>query len=156
MPDSPATGTRPAAPGHDIAGAVGSAIAIALGTAALWSAREFSSLGAVFPRTISILMILLGLLYLGMVFAGRTRRAPPLQGSRWRRGAVAAVMLAWAFLLVPLGFLGSSAAAIAALLAIANHDRWTLRTVIGYGAASAFVLGGFYVLFKLVLLVPLP
>ena len=36
-------------------------------------------------------------------------------------------MLAWAFTLGPLGFLASSAAAMAALLVIANHDRWTLR-----------------------------
>jgi putative tricarboxylic transport membrane protein len=156
MPDSPGAAREPSASGYDVAGAVGSVIAVAIGGAALWNARDFSPLGSVFPRTISILMILLGLLYLGLVFKARTRRMPPLEGSRWRRVAVAVVMLAWAFLLVPIGFLGSSAAAIAALLVIANHDPWSPRTVLGYGAAGAFVLGAFYVLFKLVLLVPLP
>ncbi len=65
-------------------------------------------------------------------------------------------MLAWGFALGPLGFLPSSAAAMAALLLFANHQRWTLRTALLYGGASLGVLAALYGLFKLILLVPLP
>ncbi|MEO6269224.1 MAG: tripartite tricarboxylate transporter TctB family protein, partial [Lautropia sp.] len=90
------------------------------------------------------------------VLLGRPSRPPPLGGSHLRRAGVATVMLGWAFLLKPWGFLGSSALAFVALLILANHHRWTARTALVYGAAGAVLLGGFYALFKLVLLVPLP
>ena len=55
-----------------------------------------------------------------------------------------------------LGFLASSGLAFALLLMIANHSRWTARTLMLYGASGLLVLGGLYALFKLALLVPLP
>jgi len=73
-----------------------------------------------------------------------------------RHALVAVVMLAWGFSLGPLGFLPSGAAAMAALLLIAHHDRWTLRTALAYGLSTAAVLGLLYVLFKHALQVPLP
>jgi hypothetical protein len=94
--------------------------------------------------------------YIGLTLVGRTRRISLPTGSHVRRLGAAATMLAWAFLLEPLGFLGSSAAAFVALLMIANHNRWTARSVIVYGLAGAVVLGGLYALFKTALLVPLP
>ena len=63
---------------------------------------------------------------------------------------------AWGFALGPLGFLPAGAAAMAALLMIAQHDRWTLRTALGYGLSAATVIGLLYTLFKHVLQVPLP
>jgi len=141
---------------YDLPGAVGCLIAIGIGAAALWFSADFSDLGAVFPRTIGALLVLLGVLYLLLVLLGRTSRPAPLGGSHLRRAGVAIVMLGWAFLLKPLGFLGSSALAFVALLMLANHYRWTARTGLVYGAAGAVLLGGFYALFKLVLLVPLP
>ena len=156
MPESPAQPAQSSERSRDIGGAVGSVLMVIIGAAAFWNARDFSALGAVFPRTISALMIALALLYLVLVLTGRTRRAEPAGGSIWRRAGVAVVMLAWAYLLVPLGFLGASAAAIVALLVIANHNPWTPRTVLRYGTAAAFVLATFYVVFKHVLQVPLP
>jgi putative tricarboxylic transport membrane protein len=142
--------------GRDVGGAIGSLIFIAIGAAALWHAGEYSMLGAVFPRGIGGLMVALGLLYLVLFALGRTRAVAPLEGSLVRRAGVAGVMLGWAFALVPLGFLGSSALAFVLLLAIANHERWTVRRALLYGASGALLLGGLYVLFKVVLLVPLP
>ena len=121
--------------------------------------RSVAALGEVLVTLLVfaiIIAILEGVLYLVLVLTGRTRRAQPATGSNWRRAGVAVVMLAWAFLLVPLGFLGASAAAIVALLAVANHNRWTPRTVLGYGIAAGLVLVVFYVIFKHVLQVPLP
>lgn len=142
--------------GGDVGGAIGSVIFIAIGAAALWHAGEFSMLGAVFPRGIGGLMVALGLLYLVLFALGRTRGGAPLEGSLVRRAGVALVMLAWAFALVPLGFLLSSALAFVLLLVIANHERWTPLRALLYGLSGAVMLGGLYVLFKIVLLVPLP
>lgn len=140
----------------DWPGAFGSALALLVGAGAIWAARDFSDLGAVFPRTIGGLLVALGIVYIALTVSGRTRRADALDGSFIRRAGVAVVMLGWAFALGPLGFLASSAAGCGALLVIANHERWTLRTALIYGAATAFVVVALYLLFKTVLLVPLP
>ncbi len=140
----------------DLPGALGSAAAIVVGAAAIWAARDYSDLGAVFPRSVGALLVALGALYIVLTLAGRTQRVAALGGSFVRRAATAATLLAWAYTLGPLGFLASSAAAMAALLVIANHDRWTLRRAVLYSAASALVLIGLYSLFKIALQVPLP
>ena len=140
----------------DLAGVIGCGLMAAVGAGSFWVAGEFSALGSVFPRTVGALMVALAAVYLFFFAVGRTLRAVPLQGSNLRRGAAAAVMLAWGFALGPLGFLPSSAAAMAALMAIAHHDRWSLRKALTYGLAAALVLGGLYGLFKHLLLVPLP
>ena len=145
-------------PAHraDWPGAIGSAIMVAIGAGAIWAARDYSDLGAVFPRSVGALLVVLGLFYLVLTAIGRTRRGAALDGSNVRRAGVAIIMLAWAFALGPLGFLPSSAAAMAALLLIAHHDRWTLRTALAYGFSAAAVLGLLYALFKHALQVPLP
>lgn len=140
----------------DLPGAIGSVLLIVAGAAALFYSAEFSDLGAVFPRAIGGLLVGLGCLYIVLVALGRTRASGALAGSHARRLGVAAVMLGWAFALPSLGFLGSSAIAFALLLVLAQHDRWTPRTATLYGAAGAVVLVGLYVLFKMVLQVPLP
>lgn len=141
---------------HDVSGAIGSVLLIAVGVAALFYSAEFSDLGAVFPRAIGGLLVALGGVYIALVLMGRTRAGGSLEGSNLRRLGVAVVMLGWAFALPSLGFLLSSAIAFAVLLLLAQHDRWTPRTVLLYGASGAVVLGGLYALFKLVLQVPLP
>ncbi len=140
----------------DIPGAAGSALMVAIGAAAIWAARDYSELGAVFPRTVGALLVALGIVYIALVALGRSHRVDVAEGSFARRVLAAAVMLAWAFTLEPLGFLPSGGAAMAALLLIAHHDRWTLRTALVYGLATATVLGLLYALFKFALQVPLP
>lgn len=145
------TTTRP-----DIPGAIGSAFMVVIGAAAIWAARDYSDLGSVFPRTVGALLVALGLVYIALVFLGRTQRSGDVEGSTIRRALVAVVMLAWGFALGPLGFLPSGLAAMAALLMIAHHDRWTLRTALTYGLSTAVVIGLMYTLFKHALQVPLP
>lgn len=140
----------------DVAGAIGSALAIAVGAAAVWAARDFSDLGAVFPRTVGALMVALGALYIVLVVRGRTRAAAAAGGSMARRSGVALAMLAWGYTLEPLGFVASSAAAMAVLQVLAHHGRWTMRRAILQSAATALVLAAFYALFKHALGVPLP
>jgi len=140
----------------DIPGAVGSALMVLIGAGAIWAARDYSDLGAVFPRTVGALLIALGVVYIVLVAMGRSRRAAAADGSFARRALVATVMLAWGFALGPLGFLPAGVAAMAALLLIAHHDRWTLRTALVYGLSCSAVLGMLYALFKHALQVPLP
>jgi len=140
----------------DIPGAIGSGLMVLLGAGAIYAARDYSDLGAVFPRTVGALLVALGLVYILLVVIGRTRRVVGSDGSALRRTLVAMVMLGWGFALGPLGFLPSGAAAMAALLLIAQHGRWTLRTALLYGLSTSVILGGMYVLFKHVLQVPLP
>lgn len=140
----------------DVIGAIGIVLAMALGAATLWAARDFSPFGSAFPRTVGLLLIVFGGLYLVFVALGRTAPTAALQGSMARRVLVAAVMLGWGFALGPLGFLTSSAVAMTLLLVIAHHGRWTLRSAALFGAASGVVLMALYALFKLALLVPLP
>ena len=76
MADSPH-----AKPLADIPGALGSAIMVLVGAAAIWAARDYSDLGAVFPRTVGALLVALGVVYIVLVVLGRTRRATSADGS---------------------------------------------------------------------------
>ncbi len=140
----------------DVPGAIGSALMVLVGAGAIYAARDYSDLGAVFPRTVGALLVALGIVYILLVALGRTRRVTGSDGSTLRRTLVALIMLGWGFGLGPLGFLPSGAAAMAALLMVAQHERWTLRTALLYGLSTSLILAGLYVLFKHVLQVPLP
>jgi len=141
---------------RDIPGIAGSAVFIIVGILAFWGARDFSPLGSVFPRTMAVAMIVFAAAYIAMALLRPTAPAARPAGSPWRRGAVMAVLLAWAFLLGHVGFLATSIAAYTALLVIANYDRWTPRMAVIYAAVGAMVLGGLYWIFRHVLQVPLP
>ncbi len=140
----------------DIPGAIGSGLMVLVGAGAIYAAQDYSDLGAVFPRTVGALLVALGIVYILLVTLGRTRRVAGADGSALRRALVALIMLGWGFALGPLGFVPSGAAAMAALLLVAQHERWTLRTALLYGLSTSLILAGLYVLFKHVLQVPLP
>lgn len=140
----------------DIPGAIGSGLMVLVGVGAIYAARDYSDLGAVFPRTVGALLVALGLVYILLVTLGRTRRATGSDGSTLRRTLAAVIMLGWGFSLGPLGFLPSGAAAMAALLLVAQHERWTLRTALLYSLSTSLILVGMYALFKHALQVPLP
>lgn len=155
----PGGGAKPAPdaePARDISGAIGSVLAIVIGAAAFYAADDYSALGAVFPRAVGALLVVLGALYIFFVGTGRAHAGAPVQGSTPRRTAVAAIMLGWGFSLGPLGFLPSSAVAMALLMAVAHHGRWSPRTAVLYGGAAGLVLLALYGLFSHLLLVPLP
>jgi hypothetical protein len=143
-------------PRRDIPGIAGSAVFIIVGSLAIWGSREFSALGSVFPRTIAAAMIVCAAVYIAMALLRPQAPAATPAGSRWRRGALIAVLLAWSFLFERVGFLATSVFAYAAILVIANYDRWTPRLAITYTVAGALVLGVLYGIFHFVLQVPLP
>lgn len=141
---------------RDVRGIAGSAVFIVVGVLAIWHSSEFSPLGSVFPRTIAAAMIVLAAVYIAMALLRPQAPEAMAAGSNWRRGALIVVLLAWAFLLETIGFLSTSVLAYAAILVIANYDRWTPRLALAYTAVGAVVLGGLYTVFHYLLQVPLP
>ncbi|MFZ5555856.1 MAG: tripartite tricarboxylate transporter TctB family protein [Pseudomonadota bacterium] len=141
---------------RDVPGMVGSAIFIVVGAIALYYSRDFSALGAVFPRTIAVSMMVLSAVYIAVSILRPKAPAPQPRASSLRRIALVVVMLLWATYLEPVGFLTASVAAFAALLVIANYDRWTPHMAVIYTAVAAVVIGGLYAIFRFGLQVPLP
>jgi putative tricarboxylic transport membrane protein len=140
----------------DVRGIGACALVMLLAGGVFKAAADFEMLGAVFPRAVASLLMVLAGLYI--VLALKRPSPPPerIEGSRGRRIAMFGVMLAWALLLEPLGFLTTSLACYAAALLIANYDRWTPRMAMNYAGVGLTILVGLYLLFSQVLAVPLP
>jgi putative tricarboxylic transport membrane protein len=141
---------------YDLRGIIGAAIFIVVGVLAIYYSGEFSPLGSVFPRTIAAAMILLSVVYIVTSLLWREAPETPAPSSNVRRILLAIVMLAWALLLEPLGFLSTSVLCYAAVLVIANYDRWTPRSALMYTAVGICILGGLYGTFRFALQVPFP
>lgn len=141
---------------RDYRSIAGSVVFILVGATALYHSREFSPLGAVFPRTIAVAMIVLSAVYIAVSMLRPKAPAAHRPGSAWRRIALVAVMVLWSVFLERIGFLTTSVTAFAALLVIANYDRWTPRMAVTYAGVAAVVLGGLYAVFRFGLQVPLP
>ena len=77
-------------------------------------------------------------------------------GIWWRRILLVLTMLISCLAMPYLGFLGASAIAFVGGLISAMHDKWTTKKLLLYWGSGALIMIGFYVLFKLVLQVPLP
>ncbi|HXV11339.1 MAG TPA: tripartite tricarboxylate transporter TctB family protein [Burkholderiales bacterium] len=141
---------------RDLRGIIASLVFAAIGVLAIYHARDFSPLGAVFPRTIAAAMIVLCAVYVVFAVLRPIAVEKPQPGSAGRRIALAIAMLAWALLLEPLGFLLTSIACFAATLVIANYDKWTPRLAVTYAGVGILVLGTLYGVFSYVLQVPFP
>lgn len=143
-------------PGYNIGSIIACVGFIVLGVFAFLATESYSDLGSVFPQTISGLMVVLSIAYIVLAVTKPTGAPVQAGGSRGRQLAVAVVMVGWAFALEPLGFLASSAIAFVLLLMVAHYGSWTSRLAIMYVGAAFLVLGSLYLLFKVVLQVPLP
>ncbi len=143
-------------PKLDVRGIVGCSIAIAVGALAFYHAKEFTPLGSVFPRTVAVAMMIFSVVYIAVAVLRPGEQPAQPAGSTPRRVALVVVLALWSVLLEKVGFLTTSAVAFAAILVIANYDRWTPRRAAVYAASSAIVLGSLYAIFRFVLQVPLP
>ena len=140
----------------DAPGIAGSVLAIVGGGLAWYHAGDFSPMGSVFPRTIAAIMMVAAAVYIAVSVLRPSAPAARAPGSAWRRIALIVVMAAWSLLLEKVGFLATSLACFAAILVIANYDRWTPRMAALYALAGGGVVGGLYAIFRFGLLVPLP
>jgi hypothetical protein len=145
---------------RDLAGMVMSVLFIGIGAWILLESQSLSALGSVFPRTIAIVLILLSLLLLAMnLRRARHAPAPAAAGSREstpRRLSLVAVMVGWSLLMPVIGFFVSGVLAFAALLVVAEYERWTMRHAVIYGLTAVVTVAGFYFLMRDILLIPVP
>ncbi|WP_420346119.1 tripartite tricarboxylate transporter TctB family protein [Pelagibius sp.] len=162
-----------------IADLLAAALALGLGVFALSRTGEMSELGAVFPRTAAILLILAAL---GLALRSLLRRrstapeaaepAPSQSASegpavstevleaprvdRPRLAGIALTLLAWALLLKPLGFLVTAAVGLVAVGLVTYRERMSLTAALLHVLAGAVLVGGFYSLFVWVLKIAVP
>ncbi|MFT5534852.1 MAG: hypothetical protein ACI8WM_003205 [Burkholderiaceae bacterium] len=141
---------------RNVASLVTCVLFIVLGVAAFVAADDFSMLGSVFPKTISALIVFFSCLWLVLSWVKPRDVVRNVNGSVVRQVAVSVIMLAWAFLLEPVGFLASSVVAFVLLLLVAHYGSYSRRLLLLYVVATICVTGGLYLLFSMLLQVPLP
>lgn len=139
--------------GADLAGA---GLALALGAYALTGTAEMSELGSVFPTTAAVVLILSGLgLALRALLLPPGKAAPA--ALEWRRAlGLAVVLVAWALLLKPLGFLPTTGLGVVAVGLVTWRERLIAFSLALHLVAGAGLILLFFTLFRYVLRVPLP
>ncbi|OIQ50698.1 Tripartite tricarboxylate transporter TctB family protein [Pseudodesulfovibrio hydrargyri] len=124
-----------------------------------WSyAADFSPMGAIFPKTFAIVLMVCSLGYIALCLVRGKEEAKTAGGEqRWRGLLLFAVLLLWCLLLNKLGFIISSVISYTILAALTDHDRKVTPQRLGRHAASGLVIAGlFYLGFSQGLGVPLP
>lgn len=141
---------------RDNRGIIACILIFIIGGLIFFNANHYSNLGAVFPKSVSVLMMVLSLLYIIQTI----RRPKPVTletgGSVFRRLFLFIIMVVWALALETVGFLTTSLIAYALILMLANFNPWSPRSTIIYFASGAAVVILLYLLFMNVLNVPLP
>jgi putative tricarboxylic transport membrane protein len=145
---------------RDWPGTVVALLFAGLGGYAVSGSLGMTPLGAIFPRTIGLVLVGLAAVQAARCFTGRGGASELEEGetggSVWRRAGVGAVMLAWALLFPVIGFIVTGFLAVVALGFIAEFDPPTPRQLgIRLGIAAAMV-GLFYWLMVAVLYIPMP
>lgn len=130
---------------------------IGIGGVCLWQSQDMSQLGAIFPVTIAIVVIIAGLLRLAqLVVRGVLSNTERDKGSTPRRVLLVVVMTAWALVMPWAGFLLTGLASFVTLMMIAQYEAWTPRRLMGHLLTGVVLVAFFYALFALLLNVPLP
>lgn len=133
------------------------ALLLVLAVAALWQAREFSPLGAIFPRAISAVLLLACIITLWRVLRGRTRPVRGMLQEDALRGLLLIVIMAlWIALLEPVGFRVASIVAYLALALVTVREPLTIWRVTRYLLVAIVFVVAFELLFVHMLKVPLP
>ncbi|MGX1096175.1 tripartite tricarboxylate transporter TctB family protein [Amorphus sp. MBR-141] len=149
--DAPQTNAR------DIGGMAAAAVFIVVGAIALYDTTTYADIdSAVFPRAVSIGLVLSSLGYLIYALLPGPRTLREKGGSTPRRVALVAVMLLSVIAMPWIGFLASGIIAFLCLIVVAMHDPWTPRNMLLYPVIGIVIVGGFFALFRYGLQVPLP
>lgn len=134
-----------------------SAFFIIAGIITLYDTMSYSDIDSkVFPRAAAIVLIICAGVSLVYGLIKPTPEEGFGNGSWWRRLLLVITMLISCIAMPYLGFLIASSIAFAGGLIAAMHDQWTPKRLIIYWGSGALVMIAFYVLFKMVLQVPLP
>ena len=134
-----------------------SAFFIVAGIVTIIDTMSYSDIDSkVFPRAAAIVLIVCASVSLIYGSIKPTEEEGFGHGTWWRRILLVITMLISCAAMPYLGFLGAAAIAFIGGLIAAMHDQWTAKKLLVYWGSGALVMISFYVLFKMVLQVPLP
>jgi len=144
---------------YDTPGIILAAIFILIAGIFLIDSRNLADSDSyVFPAAICTVMIVLsiGLIVWNLLRPHPDKEAALVPGSTPRRVGLVAMMLASAFIMPYVGFLPAGIGVFAALMVLAMFEPWTWKRALTYALVCVAIVTGFYVIFDIVLLVPLP
>jgi hypothetical protein len=112
----------------------------------------------VFPVAICTAMIAFSIIFIvwNLLKPHPDKEATLVPGSTPRRIGLVALMLLSALIMPYVGFLPAGIGVFAALMVLAMFEPWTWKRAITYVVVCVAVVTGFYVIFDIIFLVPLP
>lgn len=145
----------------DMGGIIVSVLMIIIGVIAIWDTTSMlDSDSYVFPRVVAGSMIGLSILFIVKQFVapsmGRNDDAGLAGGSHIRRACLVVAMVVCALLMPVLGFLISGILVFITIMMLAMYDKWTAKLKVVFPLVGVAIVGGFYLVFAKLLLVPLP
>jgi putative tricarboxylic transport membrane protein len=150
--------TPDAARGLDAGAILLAVVFAALGITAYMATDAMSPMGAVFPATISVLLVVFSI---GVVVFALLRKGSPSEGgdpaaSTTRRILLVIIFGLWVFLIPVLGFFVAGLAAFGTMMVLAEHESrsaktWLIRTI-----TAVAVVAGFWWMMADVLLLRMP
>lgn len=144
---------------RDTSGLIMAAVFILIGAAFINDSRNLVDPDSyVFPVTICVVMIALsiGFITFNLIRPQADPDAGGLKGSTVRRVGLVALMLLSAFAMPFVGFLPAGIGVFAALMVVAMFEPWTWKRLAVYSVVCVAIVIGFYVVFDVMFLVPLP
>jgi putative tricarboxylic transport membrane protein len=145
---------------RDWPGTITALIFAGLGGYAVSGSLGMTPMGAIFPRTIGLILIVLAVIQTVRCYTGHGGASELEEGttggSVWRRVGVGTVVLAWALLFPVVGFIVTGFLAVVALMLLAEFEPLPPKQLgIRLGIAGVMV-GLFYWLMVAVLYIPMP
>ena len=112
----------------------------------------------VFPVAICTVMIVLsiGFIVWNLLNPHPDKEASFVPGSTPRRVGLVILMLVSAVIMPYIGFLPAGFGVFAALMVLAMFEPWTWKRALTYALVCVATVTGFYVIFDIIFLVPLP
>ncbi|MCM2296088.1 tripartite tricarboxylate transporter permease [Rhodoferax sp.] len=134
---------------------------VVMGVMAYVQTKDMSSMGSVFPGTLSAALVLLSVMLfafqVGRPKAPRKTEVPDeVKPSTPRRLALIVAMALWALLLPSIGFFVTSLVAFGVLTAIASFERPSVRELVLYAVTALLIVGSFQLLMDKVLGLRMP
>jgi len=141
----------------DAGAAAVAAVLMLAAVAALWESREFSAMGAIFPRTIGTALLVSGAVALWRVLRGRAPMSRGIPHDGAMRGLLLVlVMVGWIAVLEQVGFAVAGVVGFIALAAITEREPLTVARLARYLVVGVLVVIGFQLMFVQGLKVQLP
>ena len=127
------------------------------GVVTLYDTTSYSDIDSkVFPQAVAIGLIIFSSISIISSLTRPQTEGGFEQGIWWRRILLVTTMLAACLVAPFVGFLPAGAIAFAGGLIAGMHDKWSLKTLFIYWGSGILIMVQFFVLFRYVLLVPLP